>query len=98
MTKKEYQQYRTRVAEFFSHGLNNLSAKSDEGTIEPYFSWRPCQCCGTSEGGNRYECDGYNGTTGEVEEYDCVCGDCVYFAEYGRLDDTTMIEIKNSAE
>jgi hypothetical protein len=92
-------EYQARVAEFFSHGLNNLSAKSDEnGTCEPFFSWRHCQCCGTHLAGDRYECDGYNGVTDEVEEYDCICGDCVYYAEYGQLDDMTMLEIEKSDE
>lgn len=91
MTRKEYAAYEAAVAEFFSHGLHNLSAKSDEnGACEPYFSWSPCSVCGQHLGGDRYDCDGYNGETGEVEEHDCVCGDCVYYAEYGRLDDMTM--------
>ncbi len=93
MTKQEYADYEATVAEFFSHGLNNLSSRG-----ESFFSWRPCQCCGTHLGGDRYECDGYNGQTEEVEEYDCVCSDCVYYAEYGQLDDQTMLDIEASDE
>lgn len=97
MNKQEYAEYQERVAEFFSHGLTNLSAKSDDnGTCEPFFSWSPCDCCGSPLGGDRYECDGYNEKTKEVEEYDSVCPDCVYYAEYGQLDDTTMMEIEAS--
>jgi hypothetical protein len=81
MNKKEYADYEANVAEFFSHGLRNLSSKS-----ESFFSWSPCDCCG-GLAGNRYECDGYNEKTKEVEEYSCICEDCVYYAEYGRLDD-----------
>lgn len=90
MTKKEYTQYEADFAEFMSHGLNNLSTKSE--CNEPYFSNSPCVVCGALPGG-RYDCDGYNGQTQEVEEYEGVCQDCVYYAEYGRLDDTTMMEI-----
>lgn len=96
MTKQEYAWYEAAVAKFFSHGLHNLSTKSDDnGICEPFFSWRACQCCDSSQGGDRYECDGYNDTTKEVEEYDCICEDCVYYAEYGSLDDTTMSQIKD---
>ena len=31
-----------------------------------------------------------------MQEYD-ICEDCVYFAEYGRLDDTTMMEVEKDA-
>lgn len=96
MTKQEYADYEATVAEFFSHGLNNLSTK--ESCHEPFFSWSPCQCCGTHLGGDRYECDGYNGQTKEVEEYNCICQDCVYYAEYGCLDDQTMLDIEASED
>ena len=94
MTKQEYADYEATVKEFFSHGLQNLSTKED--CHEPFFSWSSCDCCQTSLGGDRYECNGYNAETKEVEEYNCVCQDCVYYAEYGHLDDTTMDEIENS--
>ena len=32
----------------------------------------------------------------EILEYDKVCEDCIYYAEYGRLDDKTMSEIEKS--
>ena len=90
MTKAEYADYQATVAEFFSHGLANLSSKSGE----TFFSWSPCDVCGTHLGGDREECNGYNTKTKEFEDYDCVCTDCVYYAEYGRLDDQTMIEVE----
>jgi hypothetical protein len=34
---------------------------------------------------------------GEVYEYS-VCSDCLYYAEYGCLDDWTMMEIEDSEE
>ena len=64
-----------------THGLVN----------EPFFSWRPCDCCGTSLGGNREHATGWNPTKKQVQEY-TICEDCVYYAEYGRLDDQAMAE------
>lgn len=93
MTKQEYADYQAAVADFMEReGLANLSSK----TGETFFSWRPCQCCGTTLGGDREECNGYNPTTQEVQEYDCVCTDCIYYSEYGQLDDMTMLEIERS--
>ncbi len=62
---------------------------------EPFFSWTPCDCCQRPLGGNREHATGYNPTTKEIQEY-TVCEDCVYYAEYGRLDDTTMMEVEES--
>lgn len=97
-TKVAYAEYEAAVAAFFEReGLANLSTVSEEeGCCEPFFSWSRCDCCGTSLGGDRYKCNGFNPTTREVQEYSTVCGDCMYYAEYGRLDDTTMMEIEKS--
>lgn len=92
-TKDSYEAYKERVAEFFSHGLNNLSIRED--CHEPSISSRPCACCGDTLQGSRYECNGYNGVTQEVEEYDSICENCVYYAEYGQLDDTSMMDIES---
>jgi hypothetical protein len=93
MTRAEYAEYQQAVADFFEHeGIANLSSTSSE----PFFFWRPCQCCGTALGGNREEANGYNPTTQEVQDYDCICTDCIYYAEYGQLDDATMQEIEGS--
>jgi hypothetical protein len=62
---------------------------------EPFFSRSPCDCCGTSLGGDREHATGWNPTTKEIQEY-TICTDCVYYAEYGRLDDTTMLEVEGS--
>lgn len=93
MTKKEYLDYQERVADFFERQrVENLSADSDS---EPYFSWRPCDCCNRPLGGDRYPATGYNREAGEVYEFE-VCPDCVYYAEYGQLDDQTMLDIERS--
>lgn len=49
---------------------------------EPFFSWAPCDCCGTTLGGDREYATAYNPTTGKIQEY-TVCSDCIYYAEYG---------------
>lgn len=59
---------------------------------EPYFSGRRCDCCGSSLAGNREFATGYNPAAKRVQEYS-ICEDCVYYAEYHQLDDTTMLEI-----
>lgn len=116
MTKKEYEAYQGRVAEFFEReGLDNLSnyptqcddcsveldsdgcpeCGKDTGEVnnEPHFSHYPCECCRRHLGGDRHTCYGYNPTTKEVCGPYSVCQDCVYYAEYGRLDDQTMQEM-----
>ena len=97
MTKPEYEAYQKAVAAFFEReGLANLSSITDtEGNCESFFSWRPCECCGDPLGGDRERCNGYAPVTKEIKEF-TVCMDCVYYAEYGQLDDTTMLAIERS--
>ncbi len=91
MTRKDYTEYQEAVAAFFANeGISNLSATDAESS----FSWRQCECCGSTLGGDRYECTGYHSTSGDVFEYE-VCSDCVYYAEYGQLDDMTMMDMGN---
>lgn len=95
MNKKQYADYENRVAEFFEReGLNCLTELEERG--EPYFSWQPCDCCGSSLGGDRYDCNGYNPTTKEIQDGYSVCTNCLYYIAYGCLDDVTMDEIENS--
>lgn len=90
MTRNQYRRYEANVREFFEReGIENLSGEPDQ---EGFFSWSPCDCCGSDLGGNREHATGYNRTTNQVQEY-VVCVDCIYYAEYGRLDDTTMDEM-----
>ena len=95
---EDYAQYQADVAEFFKReGLANLAYDADkypEGCVEPHFSWSPCDCCGRQLGGDRVDCSGYNPTTNEVQDDYQVCPDCIYYVEYGRLDDTTMLRIE----
>lgn len=102
MNAKQYQEYQESVAHFFkSEGVNNLSVKTDPETgetEEPYFSASQCDCCGSTLGGDRYNCDGFNPETKEVQDGYEVCTDCVYYAAYGELDDQTMLDIERSAD
>ncbi len=89
MNKAEYQEYEARVKAFFdSEGITNLSSIDGES----YYSKHLCDCC-HDIAGDREDCNGYNPTTGQIQEYS-VCTDCVYYAEYGCLDDKTMLEIE----
>lgn len=95
MNKQEYRAYELAVARFFDReGIANLSTV--DGNTEPDFSWGHCECCGSHLGGDRYDCSGFNPTTKEVQGTYSVCPDCVYYAEYGQLDDTTMMEIEEN--
>ena len=59
---------------------------------EPYFSWRPCELCGDHDGGNRHHATAYT-HSGDILEYE-ICEKCMYYIEYGELDDMTMMEIE----
>jgi len=98
MNRAEYTDFENRFADFMEReGLSNLSTVSEEdGCTEPSFSWHPCDCCGRSQGGDRYDCNGYNSNTREVQDGYSVCVDCVYYAEYGVLDDQTMMDVEAS--
>lgn len=73
---------------------SNGCSGSDENDCEPYFSHRRCECCNRPYGGDRYDCSGYVPENNAVSDVFSVCGDCMYYAEYGALDDTTMAEIE----
>ena len=101
MTKTEYAEYKATVAEFLRlEGIDSLSqqpidpdAEEIEYDPDEYFTHRPCDCCG-GLAGMRRDCRGFNPTTGKVQSDYSVCPDCEYYAEYGCLDDTTMMEIE----
>lgn len=81
--------------EFEDDGTCPQCGADRECLNEPYFSWRRCDCCGSSLGGDREFATGWNPITRQVYEYS-IFTDCAYYAEYGRLDDTTMLEIEES--
>lgn len=101
MTPQQYKNFVTTFENFMKdEGFESLHASQsfDEQNDEPFFSGMPCDCC-QREGmaGNRYYAVGLEknenseGYTGHNVE---ICHDCLYFAEYGKLDDATMQEIE----
>ena len=87
----DYNEYKKRVSAFFkTEGLSNLQSMSNDP--ESYFSHQPCDCCTRSLDGDRYDCNGYNLMSKEIQEYYSICMDCYYYAEYGQLDDMTMLD------
>ena len=99
-TKSDYAEYERRVADFFAEeGITNLSAMTDEegNAEEQAFSRTPCDCCRRSLGGTRIHASGYNPQTKEIKTY-WICIDCENYAEYGQLDDTTMLDLKDDPE
>ncbi len=111
MTKQEYKEFQDafnhgigslqHVSTGFCSGckecceVHNVELGTDEEICdEPHFSWRPCECCGSSLGGDRHSLHGFDPDLDNVHLD--VCTDCLYYSEYGRLDDTAMQEIENS--
>lgn len=95
-TTTDYRRYVAAFTEFMQReGIANLSrmVPLDDTETHEEFSWRPCDCCGRKLGGNRVQCHGYNPTSKEVCGPYSVCNDCEYFAEYGQLDDMTMMDL-----
>lgn len=66
---------------------------------EPCFSHFDCDCCGSGLAGNRYPAHGLLSFSGSGRESRMihlnVCEDCLYYLNYGKLDDLTMIETEN---
>ena len=103
-TKAQYLGYQARVASFIAYeGLSFLSTgctpygrpeneQEDNQDGEPWFSWKPCECCGCTLGGSR-EYLFARDTAQEICQF-TICEDCVYYVNYGRLDDQTMTRIE----
>lgn len=99
----DYEQYEAAVAKFFhdeglihaSTGTADLAAGEDsESGGEPWFSWKPCECCKSHLGGNREYLYGFD-SNNEFKQFQ-ICEDCVYYINYGMLDDQTMMRVDES--
>lgn len=96
MNKQEYTEYKARVEKFITDNKIEVYAPdiNEQGENISGFSWQPCECCGSPLGGDRfsmiYKTDRTDNTVSTFQ----VCIDCLYFLEYGRLDDMTMLEIE----
>jgi len=83
----DYDEFKVRVARFFER--ENLKIFSSDYN-EPYFSHNNCECCNRSLGGDRFD---MIGLTNDNEQFKYeVCSDCLYYNEYGQLDDMTMLD------
>ncbi len=59
-----------------------------------FFSWHACEICGATDGGSREDAHARLTSRDGQLIHLRVCTDCVYYAEYGRLDDATMAEVE----
>jgi hypothetical protein len=91
MNRTQYDDYCAAVGAALAHGPIH-STLTDDDSYE--FSWRPCECCERPLGGERYPATHLiNGEAYELQ----ICGDCVYYLEYGQLDDQTMIDLDDAS-
>jgi len=116
MNRAEYTKYQANVErnlkglEFISTGACpgcdecGLDHDAPQAQIaeasEAHFSWRSCECCGSSLGGNREPAHGYikRDEGRALLVHMDVCTDCVYFINYGKLDDQTMMEMEKGQQ
>lgn len=88
MTKSEYSAYETKVADFLKReGIYFLSSFDSA----PGFAWTPCECCGSTLGGDRHEMGGVKASGGCCGFTYDVCTDCLFFMEYGSP--ATLVEV-----
>jgi hypothetical protein len=80
-------------------GVGDMDCEEYEAACEPGFSWRPCGCCGSGLGGERYSAHyiepnphGCSSGLGVLRHFE-ICADCVYYLVYGRLDDESMLQM-----
>jgi hypothetical protein len=71
-----------------------LNDSEVEDADEPHFSWSSCEVCGSHLGGDRHP---WHARTkdGSLIHGTC-CSDCLYYLNYGTLDDTTMLSVEES--
>ncbi len=108
-TLSEYRDYVTSFAHYTDGltfassgplpGCKNCGLPDDDDEArdicaEPFFSWCQCDFCGSRLGGNRVHAHAWCG--GEICHF-TICEDCVYFLEYGRLDDSRMLELEQES-
>ena len=107
-TLEKYEEYKQSVEHNLAHltfvstgacagcdecGLTTGSSDYERAALdEGCFSWSPCEGCGSSLGGNRYPAHGRDAND-EIVHFS-ICVDCLYFLNYGQLDDTSMAEME----
>lgn len=76
-------------------GLNCLTSYPEDSpdySPDPFFSWRPCECCHQLAGGRENAC-GWNADLGEVCGPYEVCLDCLYYHANGELPDCFTYQV-----
>lgn len=106
MTKEEYRQFQEDFAsgtdgmKFFSTGgcpgceVCGIPEDAEDYHVEPSFSWSSCDTCGSHLGGDRHPAH-YRDDNDDIVHVE-VCVDCLFYSEYGQLDDMTMMDIENA--
>ena len=79
-------------ADFDDSGACEICGETRELFSEPFVSSAECECCGDPCQGNRGHVTAFRVADREVLGFN-VCEDCVYYVEYGRLDDRRMREM-----
>lgn len=96
MDRKQYAEYE----EAYRKGTEGFSIVAHEcgedGCDE--FSWRHCEICHSRLGGPRHNMTLTNPGPADESYSVKACSDCLYYSEYGQLNDMTMQEIADSLE
>jgi len=103
LSPAEYQAYQQEF-ERCTQGLTYLTTGnscecescSDGGEDEGHFSRYPCDTCGSRLAGQRHSAHAQAEPFGLVHLE--VCEECLYYINYGRLDDQTMDEINHASK
>jgi len=83
MNIKEYNEHMDAMRAFYEREELGVMVDID---AEPYFSWSPCECCGSHLGGDRYDMRGFSRVLPDAPQFDySICVDC-YLAVNGVLE------------
>jgi hypothetical protein len=80
------------------HGEGKIDCSEHDRELseQPGFSWSSCEACGSNLGGDRHPAHGFirRDEGRDLLVHISVCSDCLYFLNYGQLDDASMMEIE----
>lgn len=94
MTVKQYEEFKSRFGEFFDrNGVERMVVLSDpeeddddQTPAVTEFSKSPCECCGSHLFGYRNAAVIMYADDGTPDDRVDICVDCVFFNEYGKLE------------
>lgn len=96
MTRTEYAEFQARHLGF----KNSYKVQQMSGSGETVYEFRTCPCClGAADrfelttGVKLYRGDGARRKRPDVVAMGLVCEECLYYEQYGQLDDMTMLDI-----